>query len=348
MNTYFATFITGTSQFVKEQLTGLKNISIVKMYDGLVIFYSSRPWRELQNIRYFNNLFLLLEEKGSHKSGKSAVEGLMNIVARRGIKRSTILHDITKGKRGFKIFVAVENETVSVNRSLLQRVERQIQKESRLRLNIKRPDLEFWFMSRREGVMLFGLRFTKVRKETKQRKKGELRAELAHIICLLSEPKPYDVVCDPFAGHGAIVIERAHQFPYKKICASDIDNFLVSELKKKIGKMKNIQVVQADALHLDLPDGSINKIITDPPWGEYRELPNFKNFYENMLREFNRILGPDGTMVILIGAKEIFESILQDRFAHTFKIKSKYNILVSGKKAAIYQLIRGYENNQGR
>jgi len=340
MNTYFATFITGTSQLVESQLTKLGNISVAKIYDGLIVFRSSRSWKELQNIRYLNNLFLLLAIKENRRSGKGALDELMNTIARQGVRTSAAFQEIVRGKRSFRVFASVENETVSMSRRLLQGVERRIQKGSGLRLNIQKPNLEFWFISRREGVVLFGLRFTRVRAETKQRRKGELRAELAHVLCLLSEPKSFDVVCDPFVGYGAIAIERARSFPYQRIYASDIDEMLVRELRRKTGGIKNMKVAQANALRLDLPDASIDKIITDPPWGEYQGMPSLERFYEEMLSEFRRVLKADGIVVILIGPKETFEYVLQNKFGQIFAMNSKYDILVSGKKAAIYKITR--------
>ena len=176
--------------------------------------------------------------------------------------------------------------------------------------------------------------------------KGELRREIAHIMSTLSNPTPKDVVLDPFAGYGAIPLERAQNFPYREIIAIEKDDYLVSRLKQKVRTVKkNINVLRGDALVLsEIKNSSIDKIITDPPWGEYKEISNISIFYRDMLREFVRILRPDGVVVILISAKEIFESILQDQFSQIFKIKSKYDILVSGKKAAIYQLIRKYGN----
>lgn len=146
MNTYFATFITGTSELIQEQLGILKGVSVLKMYDGLVVFRSSRSWRELQNIRYFNNLFLLLASREDRIHGKDLVKRLMQSAAQKGVETPPGFRETIKDKRNFKIFAAVENETVSVPRSLLQRVENQIKRASGLRLNTMQPDLEFWFM----------------------------------------------------------------------------------------------------------------------------------------------------------------------------------------------------------
>lgn len=55
-----------------------------------------------------------------------------------------------------------------------------------------------------------------------------------------------------------------------------------------------------------------------------------------MLKEFIRVLKPGGLMVILIGQKELFEKVLTN--FPDLQFVEKYNILVSGKKAAIYKI----------
>lgn len=231
---------------------------------------------------------------------------------------------------------------VSVRRSLLKALEAIILKIYGMRLNIKNPDLEFWFLLRREGYGFFGIRITYQSRKEKYRERGELRKEIAYIMSLISDPSPEDIVIDPFAGYGSIPLERAKNFSYKEIIAVDKDKNLVSRLKEKVKTFKRkITIIWGDALALDeTPDFYVTKIISDPPWGEYKKIPNLEKFYEAMLREFNRILKPNGIIVLLIGAKEIFEKVLQAKFSRVLLLKRKYDILVSGKKAAIYCLVK--------
>lgn len=198
--------------------------------------------------------------------------------------------------------------------------------------------MEFWFLLRRDGYGFFGIRLTYPYKRDRKLEKGELRHELAHIMVLLSEPNPKDVVIDPFAGKGAIPFERATAFPYQEIFAFEKDNQLVRNLKKRLST-KNTIIVQDDALFLKtIQNNSIDKIITDPPWGIYKEtqIP-LEEFYSKMLQSFFRILKPDGILVILIGQPEIFEKVLKLSL-QPFRILSQYNILVSGKKATLYKI----------
>jgi len=167
----------------------------------------------------------------------------------------------------------------------------------------------------------------------------------------ISRPNPRDVVLDPFAGHGTIPLERVKSFPFKEIIAVDKDDYLVFKLKQKLKVFsgKRIIVTRGDALNLkEIQNNSIDKIISDPPWGEYKEIPNLEKFYEAKLKEFSRILKPDCIIILLIGAKVgakgFFENVLQNKFAKTFCLKRRYDILLSGKKAAIYQIVKSHGN----
>ena len=58
-----------------------------------------------------------------------------------------------------------------------------------------------------------------------------------------------------------------------------------------------------------------------------------------MLEEFYRVLKPNSVVVILVGKKELFETVLK-KISDKFSLESKYDILVSGKKAAVYKLVK--------
>ena len=344
MKTYFSTFITGTQEIVKELLEKRK-AKIKLLLDGLVLYESNYIEREVRNFRFLNNTFVLLRDFNSLESNNKSLEKILSIVANDKNLRHKISINLPKHRKNFRIVSSLQNQTISVNRELLKKIESIILCIDGMRLNIKKPNLEFWALLRRDGYGFFGIRITYPHRDEVHREKGKLKREIAYIMSILSNPTSKDIVLDPFAGYGALPLERAQNFPYKKVIAIEKDDGLVSKLQQKIRAMKKINVLHGDALALsEIKNGSIDKIITDPPWGEYKEIPNINTFYRNMLKEFERILRIGGVVVILIGAKEIFESVLQDQFLQTFKIKNKYDILVSGKKAAIYQLIKKYEN----
>jgi tRNA G10 N-methylase Trm11 len=269
------------------------------LLDGLVVYSSTSSFEKIRSLKFLNNSFLQINPEEKLK--------------------------VTLGK-GFRVVFSKENELVAVNKERLARIENKIAKLNNLVVDRTNPDFELWFLERREGQKFTGVRITKHPDYKTVLAKGQLRPELAHLLCLISEPNKEDIVIDPFAGSGAIGMARK-SYPHQKIISGDIKP--VSQNIKKL-----------DALALkDFEDNSVNKIITDPPWGiSVGTDLDLNDFYFKMLSEFSRVLKPNGLLVILIGQKELFEDILK-KFP-SFTLVKRYNILVSGKKAAVYKITK--------
>ena len=192
-------------------------------------------------------------------------------------------------------------------------------------------------MIREEDLGLLGVRITDIgRQKVKSYPPGELRQEIAHLLILLSAPTAEDVILDPFAGSGAIALERINSSPFKYLYASDLDESKIEELKRKTKwAYQKIQVTKADALKLTyLDDSSIDKIITDPPWGQFEEISNQQEFYHQMLTQFHRLLKPSGLLVLLLSRDIDLVSHLSS--FPTLILKQKLDVLVSGKKSSVY------------
>jgi tRNA G10 N-methylase Trm11 len=81
--------------------------------------------------------------------------------------------------------------------------------------------------------------------------------------------------------------------------------------------------------------GEADAIITDPPWGIYKETAEpLQTFYDDMLTSFARLLKEDGRAVVLTAKKAEFELSL-NKTPELRNVKTLH-ILVSGKKAAVY------------
>jgi tRNA G10 N-methylase Trm11 len=81
--------------------------------------------------------------------------------------------------------------------------------------------------------------------------------------------------------------------------------------------------------------------VTDPPWGQFSQIDNLQDFYIKMLREFYRVLKIGGIAVVLNGNRELFEELVTAKnIGYKFDMVMEYKILVSGKKASIYKLIK--------
>lgn len=337
MQTYFSTFVPGTEKIIEKALAKRRggNIEILRMLDGLVLYRTSYSPQDVRGMRFFNNSFILLYS--SEGVERSSIEAMMNYFLRGKKTLQQSRGQIPKKARRFKIVTSLENRTIATERSLLEKFEQLITRQTKLALNIPHPDVEFWFLTRREGYGFFGMRITNIGGRVRKISAGELHPELAHILCLVSQPRPDDVFLDPFAGRGAIALERAVAFPYKRIIAGDISPVFVEALKRKSREIKKtIDARELDALLLSgIPDASIDKIVTDPPWGIYRKVED--GFYEAVLVSLLRVLKDDGLIVLLMADKTGFENALK-MFSGRARVLEKHDILVSGKKAAVYKV----------
>ncbi len=344
MATYASTFISGLQDLISQELTKLiPDLRITGLYDGLVVYTTNAKIRKLKGINFFNNTYLVLRQFKNLQSGD------LNNIIRQALKSWNIspkwARDAVGNSKKFRIITSKENQLTAVDKSLLRSMEQKIAHSYGLRVDRAKPDIEFWFLYRSEKIGFFMLRLTKHKAYEKVLHKGQLRPELSYILSLISEPKADDILLDPFCGYGSIPIARAIHFPYNMIFASDKDKGLVKRLKQELKKTnlkKPILVKAADALDMGsvFEDEFIDKIITDPPWGFYEDLGmDISIFFDRMLGEFHRILKPKGVMVLLTARKIEFESSLA-KYKDEFELCHKYDILVSGKKASIYKVVK--------
>jgi tRNA G10 N-methylase Trm11 len=346
MSIFVSTFISGLQEpveaFLKEDLPGVK---ILNTYDGLIVYKADADQQKINSLRLFNNTFLLLKQYANCKT--DSLEWMIREAFKiRDLGKRLSEYRLPPDSRQFRIITSKENQLTPVSKDVLSQMEQMIAKAANLKINRAKPDLEFWFLYRSERVGFFMLRLTKHTSYEKVLQKGELRPELSHILCRLSEPGPLDIFLDPFCGYGAIPFERAFLQRYNMIFLSDKNEEQVKFCKEKARDLekkfhKKLIVRQSDALQLsNYEDGFIDRIVTDPPWGMYKEMHlDIGDFYSSMLKELSRVLKPGGFLVLLTAQKDAFENAVKG-CRDQLDVLNQYNILVSGKKASIYKIRR--------
>lgn len=338
MYTYYSSFITGTQTIIKRNL---HDCIIQKLMDGGVLYTTNKIPEEIEKIKFFNNTFLVIQTFESI-IGDTPIEEMINST---DLNDNKIFLNYIKSKKfakTFHIFSLIENQLISVDKKVLGRFENKLEKLTRLRVEFgkKVANLEFWFLYRTEKIGFFMLRITKNKKKLE---KGELRPELTNILCLACEPKEDDVFLDPFCGSGAIPLERSRIANFKGIFASDKDEEITRNLKEEIKNINNKKlnksffVKKIDFLNNNFDDGYFSKIVTDPPWGFFETIDNLNKFYNDTIGEMQRVIKKDGIIVILSANKEEMLNSLEN-FKNNLKLVEKFDILVSGKKAAIYKI----------
>ena len=326
MAEFISSFITGFQSVVKNDLSlRFPNLKIINLFDGLVHYRFDGDSRELEKIIYFNNTFFVLK---TMKGKNLNFPQLVNSVC-------TSKNYFLVNKGSFRVRFQNENQFAKVDKNYTRRAEEYILNNSKLKLDRLSPTNEVWFSIRREGFAFCGELISKREFTEKNLNKGELRPEIAYLICCFAGIQPDDTVLEPFCGYGSIPVQLAKKFRFQKLFVSDIDEEKVqlTGARKQLSA-PNIDCRAADALVLShIKDGSISLVITDPPWGYYEEMPDIEGFYRKLFASLKRVLADGGRAVILSARKEELE---RSAAACNFEIKDNLHTLVNGKKAGVY------------
>ncbi|AEF82378.1 methyltransferase [Leadbettera azotonutricia] len=334
-NLFYAAFVPGFQDYIAELVKErLADAAIKKLLEGAILFETECTYDKL-NFFCFNNIFAVIDVLENAAKDKALEAHIRKTLG----KPSSIISENNSKIRSFRIIFSIENKPSAVNEAAKQEAENFISHASGLKIDRSNPDTEFWYLYRREGFSLFMKRLTRHASFEKSLHPGELSPQLAWLLCRLSNPKHTDTVIDPFCGYGSIPGQRIKYFPLKKFYAFDIDKAPLAFAKKKITAKQPCEIKQADIYSIFdvLPRGEADAIITDPPWGMFREteIP-LQKFYDDMVGIFSRLLKAGGLAVVLTAKQEEFRQAVDKTPA--FSLIRTIPVLVSGKKAAVFVL----------
>ncbi len=332
--TFFATFASGAENIVREILNQLPEPPrILSLLEGAVVFRSSLPAAGCQP-PCFNNLFVLLHTAAA-KPDKAGLERFLRALPACPVNWAAARPSSPRAK-SFRLVTSCQNQLTGVSKAAKEALEKKLSAQTRLKVDRSLPDQEFWVLVRSEGRGYFMKRLTRHKAYDKLLHPGELHPEIAYMLCWLAGPRPGQVILDPFCGYGAIPAQMARRFPACRPAASDTNEEAIRYTRQRLPQ--SVAAEKRDALRLPhwLPAHSVDAIVTDPPWGLYQTagVP-LAAFYQAMLQAFAAVLKPGGRAVILTAGKEDLLTALENA---PFCLAQRHDLLVSGKKAAVFLL----------
>jgi len=134
---------------------------------------------------------------------------------------------------------------------------------------------------------------------------GSLKPSVAAALLFLAGVSSGDVVLDPFCGAGTILIEAATIGA--NAIGGDQDAEAVAAAKSN-GAMAevNINVQKWDGRAVPLKDASVDKVVTNLPWGRQVEVESsLTRFYQDACTEISRVLVDSGRAVLLTNLPEL-------------------------------------------
>lgn len=175
---------------------------------------------------------------------------------------------------------------------------------------VKKADLEL-------HVLLDGSRLTVeipilIRPHTAEElpKPGFKRVE-SFALTRTAQIQPGDTVLDPMCGCGTFLIEAATIWPHdaKNVTYLGVDSspaqLLHAQANVDAARVR-VQLCEGDARRMDLSSGSIDKIVSCPPFGRQFGAPDeIPDLYDDLLQEWSRVLKHDGRMVLLVDTANI-------------------------------------------
>ncbi|MBF0224294.1 MAG: methyltransferase domain-containing protein [Desulfobacterales bacterium] len=129
-------------------------------------------------------------------------------------------------------------------------------------------------------------------------------------LCIASEIKPDDIVCDVCCGAGTILFERLKMSSAHKVLGFDLSSEAIKLCKKNLSIFKEkFLTAIADMRRLPLENNSVNVVIANLPFGiRVGERNKNKELYANFLKETKRILLPNGRIIAYTHDTASFES----------------------------------------
>ena len=360
---FYASFVPGLQEFfadvIKERLPDVK---IHKLLDGAVVFETETTYDKL-NFFCFNNIFAvinILEGAYGKLRGVDLIEEHIKLfINKNNDFNNDVISNNSKNFNSFRIVISNENIPAAINEKLRLEAEKFISRLSGLKVNRSLPDTEFWFLYRNvtndteiknnvntphqldnnllANFSIFMKRLTLRSSWEKTLHKGELPPPLAWTLCRLAQLKHSDKVLDPFCGYGSIPEEAFKHFHITNFTACDDNAEAAKYTQARFKKRKLGEFIFYQTDFLKLPSlvnaNSFDAIITDPPWGQFKENTN-DSFLEKMFKTFDKLLKNGGRAAVLYANNENFLKAIPKNF----ELKNKIPILLSGKKAIIYVL----------
>jgi tRNA (guanine6-N2)-methyltransferase len=146
---------------------------------------------------------------------------------------------------------------------------------------------------------------------------GGLNASLAAALAWLAAPPGGVVALNAFAGSGTLAIELALADPRARVEGIDTDPEAVACARRNAaaaGVEGRVRFEVGDATGSARPDGSVDLVLADPPWGDaVGSRERNRALYPAFLAEAARSLRPGGRLAWVTHEVALTEALLRER-----------------------------------
>lgn len=167
---------------------------------------------------------------------------------------------------------------------------------------------------------------------------GGLNAALAAVMVGLAEIKPGERVFNPMCGSGTLLAEAGLREASARLLGCDQAPAALTCSAENIGTAGLTAVLfEADATTTGLEDGSVNVIVSDPPWGD--AVGTHKEnaaLYPAFLAECARVAAPGARLVLLSHELRLLERVLHAQ--RVWQLEAQFRVFHGGHYPQVYLL----------
>jgi 23S rRNA G2445 N2-methylase RlmL len=166
---------------------------------------------------------------------------------------------------------------------------------------------------------------------------ASLRPTLAAGMVRMAEARPGLTILDPMCGAGTILAEHLTAKRDKRFnsltLGGDLERSALRVAAANLRRLGQAQLARWDARRLPLPDASVDRIVSNPPFGKQLSRPEEVGpLYRLMVREYDRVLRPGGRTVLLVSG---FPALAAATGAVGWKAERQLRIRVLGQPARL-------------
>jgi Putative RNA methylase family UPF0020 len=240
--------------------------------------------------------------------------------------------DIRRAPRGFRIMFSEEGRLVSVSPQSRRRAEKALSSASGGRLTPRGGGNEFWVLTRRDMPFVI---LTEKLSASGKAAAGSLSTPLAHLLVAASHPAPSDRFWDPFCGSASIGWARATR-PATSILCSDVDVAAACGVSPSKGLRARVTIRAGDFFDLaPTMTGTIDSVVTDPPWGEHAEEGTISADFTSRLADgLVDALAPHGRAAVLVSRRS-HEAVTDGLDSAGLHVGAQHHMLVNGHPASL-------------
>lgn len=304
---YVAFTTKGLEKITQSELQKLLGLKIIQTGDKRIIFETVSDFNSLSSLRTVDDIGLLIGQVENVTKVSQILDFIKTI-------------DLDEVKKELRIFREIEQKfsiTISSARSslntkeLLPALAFVVKEKYGLSfVELEHNNLDIKVFIDHTDVIL-SVRLTEKSLHNRIYKKlsrpGSLKPTVAAaMVQLATEYKKHNKIVDNFCGSGTILCESlvAENFVY----GGDIDPESVNMAKSNLDNLSHNygRVTTLDAKKSGWPDKFFDIAISNLPWDKQIKIESITELYEGILREYARILKPEGVLCALVGKPELF------------------------------------------